>query len=106
MRLSGGLSVILGSAALATATPAWADRIDGEWCSASSSLKIEGPQIRTPGGNTIEGNYGRHDFSYRVPSSEPDAGAEITMRLYGEENMTLSRAGKPDVNWKRCRVTS
>jgi hypothetical protein len=87
-------------------SPAHADRIDGEWCHTSGSLVIEGPKIRTPGGSKIEGTYSRHDFSYQVPTAEPDAGAQINMQLLGEETMTLTRPNRPSETWKRCKVTS
>ncbi len=99
----------LSAAALfALATPALADRIDGEWCFASQSLQIEGPTIRTPAGSQIKGDYSRHGFAYVVPSNEPEAGTEISMQLHSEELMTLSRkkADKPDETWRRCKVTS
>ena len=34
-------------------------------------LAIRGPEITTPGGNRISGDYSRHNFSYVVPASEP-----------------------------------
>lgn len=90
------------------AAPALADRIDGEWCFAALSLTIDGPSIRTPGGSQINGNYSRHAFSYVVPSTEPEAGSEIDMRLLNEETMTLVRRNvtKPEETWRRCKVTS
>jgi hypothetical protein len=90
----------------AAVSPAFADRIDGEWCHSSGSLVIEGPKIRTPGGSNIEGRYSHHNFSYKVPASEPDAGTEIAMQQHNEETMTLTRQGKLGETWKRCKVTS
>jgi hypothetical protein len=92
----------------AVAMPALADKIDGEWCHASQSLQIEGPSIRTPGGSNIKGNYTRHNFSFVVPTPEPEAGAEIDIRLLSEEAMVLTRrnGGRPEETWQRCRVTS
>jgi hypothetical protein len=101
--------LVCGVAALtAFATPAVADRIDGEWCHASQSLQIEGPSIRTPGGSQIKGDYTRHGFAYVVPAPEPEAGVEIRMQLQSEEQMTLSRpkSDKPEEIWRRCKVTS
>jgi hypothetical protein len=100
--------LLTGLAVVALSAPARADKIDGEWCFASQSLQIDGPSIRTPGGNQIKGDYSRHNFSYVVPSSEPEAGAEIAMQLLSEEAMTLSRrkGGKPEETWRRCKVTS
>lgn len=91
---------------IALATPAAADKIDGEWCNGTHSLQIEGPSIRTPGGNQIKGDYSRHGFRYTVPANEPDPGADIIMHLNSEEQMTLTRKDKPDETWRRCKVTS
>jgi hypothetical protein len=93
-------------AGLAVASPALADRIDGEWCHSSGSLVIDGPKIRTPGGSNIEGRYSHHNFSYKVPASEPNAGTDIDMRQLSEETMMLTRKGRPEETWKRCKVTS
>jgi hypothetical protein len=98
--------LLIGVACLVAASPAVADRIDGEWCHSSGSLVIEGPKIRTPGGSNIEGNYSRHGFSYKVPAAEPEAGSSIDMQLLSEETMTLTRQGKPQETWRRCKVTS
>ena len=72
----GGAGASTFAATLAVATPAFADRIDGEWCNGTQSLQIEGPSIRTPGGNQITGDYSRHGFAYVVPANEPEAGAK------------------------------
>jgi hypothetical protein len=98
--------LLIGLAGLLVASPAFADRIDGEWCHSSGSLMIEGPKIRTPGGNNIEGRYSHHNFSYKVPASEPEPGSDIDMRQLSEETMMLSRKGRPEETWKRCKVTS
>lgn len=85
-----------------------ADAIDGEWCKGTSHFTIDGPNILTPGGNRIQGNYTRHSFAYVVPDNEPEAGSEISMLLLNEENVRLTRQGQssqPEV-WQRCRPTS
>lgn len=94
------------AATIASITPALADRIDGEWCNGVASLQIEGPSIRTPGGNQITGDYSRHGFAYAVPANEPEAGTQIVMHLVSEEQMTLTKKDKPDETWRRCKVTS
>ena len=106
--VSRSRSLIIAATVLCVASPAFADRIDGEWCHASQSLQIEGPSIRTPGGSQIQGDYSRHGFAYVVPVPEPDAGTEIIMHLNNEEQMTLTRkkSEKPDETWRRCKVTS
>jgi hypothetical protein len=90
------------------ADTARADAIDGEWCLGSSHFSIEGPNITTPGGNRIQGNYSRHGFDYVVPANEPGAGGRIDMVLLNEETVQLIRAGAagaPEI-WRRCRPTS
>ncbi len=83
-----------------------ADAIDGNWCHADGRrISISGPQIVTPGGNRISGNYGRHDFSYIVPADEKPGGQTVNMTLLNEYTVHL-RVGKdaaaPNEEWKRC----
>ena len=69
--------LLAGAAALA-AGAAQADAIDGAWCSADGRrLSIQGSNIVTPGGTAMVGRYGRHDFSYDTPASEPQGGAPV-----------------------------
>ena len=85
-----------------------ADAIDGQWCLGSSHFAIEGPNILTPGGNRIQGNYSRHGFVYVVPANEPGAGSVIDMVLLNEETVQLTRKGQvaaPEI-WRRCKPTS
>jgi hypothetical protein len=101
------LGVISGLAALLlAATPVRADAIDGQWCLASSHFEIDGPNIRTPGGNRIVGNYDRHGFTYVVPANEAGAGTEIVMVLLNEETVRLTRGSSPPEIWRRCKPTS
>jgi hypothetical protein len=88
--------------------PALADAIDGEWCLGTSHFAIDGPNILTPGGSRIQGNYSRHGFVYVVPTNEPGAGVEINMVLLNEESVRLTRGGQssePEI-WRRCKPTS
>mgnify|MGYP006186394969 CR=1 FL=1 len=79
---------------LAAAGVARADAIDGNWCHADGrNLAIKGPQLTTPGGKRIEGDYDRHGFTYVVPAFEPDAGATITMVLLSETQSTYIPLG-------------
>jgi hypothetical protein len=91
---------------IACAAPAFADRIDGDWCDGARSFTINGPSIRTPGGNNIQGDYGRHDFRYTVPAGEGGAGATVDMRLLNEENVTVRYGNEEPRVWRRCKVTS
>ncbi|MSP89712.1 MAG: hypothetical protein EXQ92_13025 [Alphaproteobacteria bacterium] len=93
-------------AALFLSAPALADAIDGDWChSDGRHFQIVGPQIVTPKGQRIAGNYGRHDFNYVVPAAEPDAGQTVDMRLINDQTVHLRLSGnaaaEPQV-WRRC----
>ncbi len=102
-------SMVAACAAAMLATPALADAIDGDWCSGSSHLLIEGSKFTTPGRNVIQGEYNRYRFKYVVPASEPGAGSEINMvMIRGQEMVHLTRAGQsgePEV-WRRCKPIS
>ena len=95
---------------MAGLTPALADAIDGDWCNGISSLHINGPAIRTPGGKDMTGDYDRHAFRYVAPAGEKYAGAEVVMRLMSEEEMLLMRridgSDSPVETWKRCQPVS
>src|SRR5262245_13538602 len=86
--------------------PAQADAIDGQWCRGNSHFEINGPKIRTPGGNDITGNYDRHGFTYVVPRNEDGAGSEIVMVLLNEETVRLTRGTSAPQTWKRCKPVS
>jgi hypothetical protein len=102
-------TMVLGLS-MATAVPALADAIDGDWCFGASSLFVKGPDVRTPGGSTIKADYDRHGIRYVVPASEPGAGAEVVMRLLNEENALMTKKGVvPEAapeTWKRCKPIS
>jgi hypothetical protein len=96
---------------LALTGQAAADVIDGNWCHLDGRhLSIRGPEIVTPGGNRIAGDYSRHSFSYTIPANEPAAGSTVYMILRGEYLMHL-RVGEqptgadPREEWKRCAPT-
>ncbi|CAN0556225.1 unnamed protein product [Laminaria digitata] len=78
-------------------SPVLADAIDGNWCNGVKRLEISGAKIVTPGGNRIDGLYGRHDFTYTVPAGEPGAGATVDMDLLDEDDLWLWPTGRaPD----------
>ena len=88
------------------AGPAFADAIDGNWCHKDGRhFSIRGPEIVTPGGKQMEGNYSRHFFSYVAPAPEPGAGQTINMTLANENTVFLrlgeASAATPEV-WVRC----
>jgi hypothetical protein len=90
------------------ATGARADAIDGDWCRADGKrMTIRGPDIVTPGGNRIQGDYTRHSFSYVVPAGEAGAGETMSIILRGEY-LAHARQGAADgplQEWKRCSAT-
>lgn len=93
------------------AAPAFADRIDGDWCDATGRhVKIDGPTIEIPSGRVIQGEYDRHGFRYVGPEGDPEAGVEIVMQQFSEEEMGLIRrsngANGPVETWRRCQATS
>lgn len=94
-----------------SAVPAWADRLDGGWCGGNGKqLQISGPQITTPSGTVLQGDYQRHSFRYTAPAGDADAGQEIYMQQLNDEQMNLYRMadgkpGEPEL-WQRCDITS
>lgn len=85
-----------------------ADAIDGHWCHPKDGrVSISGPDIVTPGGTRMQGNYDRHSFSYVVPAAEPGAGSTIQMVQLNEETIHVTREATgetaPQV-WHRCQA--
>jgi hypothetical protein len=93
----------------ASAIPARADAIDGDWCRGPQNFTIDGPRIVTPGRNEVLGDYGRYRFTYIAPAGEPDAGGDIKMvMIRGQETVHLTRpgaSGPPEI-WIRCKPIS
>ncbi|MBT3331877.1 MAG: hypothetical protein HOK21_25580 [Rhodospirillaceae bacterium] len=101
--------------ALALACPilipgmAQADQIDGEWCHKDGrGLSINGPEIVTPEGNTLRGEYDRHGFAYVVPKDEAGAGQRVMMLQQNDNTMHVwhnraasSEPGEAET-WHRC----
>ena len=109
LRLSSK-TVIAAVCLSAVADPALADAIDGNWCHTDGRrFSIRGPEIVTPGGKRMEGNYSRHWFSYTVPTPEPGAGQTVFMALANENTVYLrlgeAAADKPQETWVRCAPT-
>lgn len=90
---------------LAAPTAAFADAIDGDWCSTDGQhMTINGDDITTPGGNQMKGHYTRHAFDYVVPAGETGAGETVRI-LLRSEYLALSRQGAADAptkEWRRC----
>ena len=98
----------LAGAALALAlagAPAFADAIDGDWCHKDGRrFSIRGPALVTPGGKNMQGDYGRHEFSYVVPAPEPGSGQTVFMALLNENTVEMrlgAQSAKPET-WIRC----
>jgi hypothetical protein len=97
------LALLAGTAFIVQSGPALADAIDGDWCHADGRrLSIAGPDIVTPSGTRMKGDYDRHHFNYVVPASEPGAGGTVAMILQGELQMQLKPPAGEDQTWRRC----
>ena len=99
----GHLAAVLGLTLIAA--PAFADAIDGDWCHKDGRrFSIRGPQLVTPGGKKMEGNYSRHWFSYVVPAPEPDSGQTVFMQLVNETTVQtrLGTESAAPETWIRC----
>lgn len=87
------------------AGPALADAIDGDWCQSDGRhFSIRGPEIVTPAGARLQGDYARHWFTYKPAAPERGAGGTIAMRLVNENTVHLSygeTSDAPEV-WLRC----
>jgi hypothetical protein len=92
---------------------AHADAIDGHWCQKDGRrMSIEGSNIVTPGGTSMEGEYERHGFAYMAPAGEPNAESRISMAMQSEDIVWVFIPGKgprpnPPVieEWQRCDLT-
>jgi hypothetical protein len=102
----GFLGAALAAASALAPGTARADAIDGDWCFATQNLNIQGPKIRLPSGMEINGDYDRHGFRYVVPANENGAGTAVSMQLFGEELMQLTRGSAQPEMWRRCKPTS
>jgi hypothetical protein len=91
-----GFLVLLG-------VPAWADAIDGAWCSDKGQrYAIEGSSITTTRGAKLTGAYTRHTFAFTLPASEENAGATVDMVLQGEMRVRVRIGGGEPQMWHRC----
>ncbi|MDH3231498.1 MAG: hypothetical protein OEN55_17040 [Alphaproteobacteria bacterium] len=106
---AAALVAIAAVLVLLPASPARADRIDGNWCYRDRHMSIDGPAIITPGGTRMTGLYDRHGFQYTVPDGEPDAGAEVDMVQYDDNTIQVITAGGGQSRseiWNRCDLTT
>jgi hypothetical protein len=101
--LARPLAAALGALLVLNAGTALADAIDGDWCHPDGRrLSINGPDIVTPTGTHLKGDYDRHHFSYVVPAAEPDAGATVARVLLSELQMQLKPPKGDEQTWRRC----
>ena len=109
MRNGIPLFVLVFTAALLAASPARADRIDGNWCNGARHMNIDGPVIVTPGGTKMTGDYDRHGFSYVIPQGEPDAGGRVDMVQFDDNTNQVTTTGGSETRteiWNRCDLTT
>ena len=106
VRLTGLCAFAATALLLLAPAPALADAIDGDWCREDGKrMSIRGPDIVTPGGKAIRGDYTRHFFSYVIPAGEDGAGATVSITLLNEY-LAHARAGDanaPVQVWRRCQ---
>jgi hypothetical protein len=98
---------------ITTAQPSLADRIDGDWCSPrGQSISVNGPNVVTPGGQTVVANYDRHHVDFEIPEGEPSSGDRFSADQLNHEEISVSivpardaRTGKA-VIWTLCKPIS
>ncbi len=104
----GSVSGLVALALLAPAGHAWADAIDGHWCFADGRrLSIQRPDLVTPGGKRMTGEYDRHAFAYVVPAGATGAGATVFMVQLDEDTIWVKFGTPPSAagdseTWRRC----
>ncbi|SFI05628.1 hypothetical protein SAMN05216304_101635 [Bosea sp. OK403] len=101
----GGLVFAGAVAALTfcTMSPAYADAIDGAWCSENGRrFTIEGSAVTTTKGLRLSGNYTRHTFNFTLPPEEADAGSPVDMVLQGETQVRVTIGSAAAQTWRRC----
>lgn len=94
-----------------TAGAAFADAIDGQWCSSDGrSIIIEGDRVVSPGGAKLIGDYDRHHFIFTIPAGEQNGGKEVDMVLVNPGTVhTRYKAAGVEVDtgnpetWIRCK---
>lgn len=110
-RFSVCVLVLFATISIFSSNHAQADAIDGNWCFKDGKhMTITGPQIVTPTGRELTGDYTRHTFSYTVPEGDPGAGVLVSMVQQNEEVIHVMRSGKskteknPEMEiWRRCK---
>jgi len=104
-KLTTGLVALLSL--VASAGSAQADAIEGNWCHPQhGNFEIRGPNILTPGGQQMTGDYSRHGFEYVAPAGERAAEESINLALVDDETLHLliKQANAEIEVWRRCTV--
>ena len=91
---------------LVSVCPAIADAIDGQWCLGASHFEINGPNIRTPGGNDNHRQLRPSRLHLCRPAERGRRGHAIVMALLNEETVRLTRGTSAPETWKRCKPVS
>jgi hypothetical protein len=102
LRLAPALA---GLAALVFATPAFADSIDGKWCSEDGRrITIDGSLgIWGTAGLKISGDYFRYTYVFAMPSGEPEAGQRVEMRFRRVDQSIAVKIGEGEPKlWRKC----
>lgn len=105
--ISSTLGFLVFATLLMFSFEARADAIDGDWCNKPGQhLNINGPNIKTPEGSYITGDYGRHNFSYLSTATGGYANKKIQMRLLSDDLMQMTLPDGETQNWRRCEIVS
>jgi hypothetical protein len=94
----------LALSGLLAAGAARADSIDGNWCTETGlRMTIQGPNLLSPGGVRMAGDYSRHGFGYAAPAGEPGGGGRVELVLQSE-NQVRAQASQGSIEpvWRRC----
>ncbi len=100
--LFAGFTVVLGG-------QAFADKIDGMWCSPKgASISIDQSRVITPGGATVTANYNRHHVDYEIPAGEPNGGGRFSADQLNDDQIRVVIVGSAGANgtapeiWTPC----
>ena len=110
-RLSGvsGRSVLILAAAIAgmaiaSVHPAFADSIDGEWCSSTGRrVVIEGSRLTSPKRVVFQGDYAKYSVRFTMPEGEPDAGSAVTMVFRRGLGVDVTIGANAPQLWQKCQ---
>lgn len=90
---------------LALASPAFADSIDGKWCSEDGRrITIDGTLgIWGQAGLRLTGEYLRYTYLFAMPAGEPEAGQRVEMRFRRSDQRIAVKIGDGEPKlWQKC----